>query len=445
MNPTNLFTILGRYVKAVDELDAIHSTLDTRRANIESVHNSSSSLQTLDDLPDVYTSAHASIQSAIQAHIAQAEKVITDYDLVTSNLNIPRGSGLDTVLRALFRDMVVNEYYVSPTSPLGVASDPAPTDTGALSPLLTLDGYNSPKDGAAAFLDWDGEETQLVNDGETLIATCTADSYSNGTSIDGEQFELVSLHNGSPYSGYQEGTGISSQIRPILSQNLIDAVTAGFTSWSSNVPSGWTVDSGTAGTDFDQETTETFRNDSSFRIPTSGSGDFQISTTIDASLINPSRSYAFGLYIKTANTITDDEITLTLKDGSTTIKEIDLNFVGVARENWDDVALTIVNIPNTISATSLTIELAGTASGANPENHIYVGAVFLAPVSYYAGLGVMLLPGETPFTVGDDLKLALTNGLESSNGRFQRFFRRAWNFQLPVSGSNLLADTLITS
>lgn len=96
-------------------------------------------------------------------------------------------------------------------------------------------------------------------------------------------------------------------------------------------------------------------------------------------------------------------------------------------------------VPSVIpSDLALTLAWSGTPSAGS----LYIDDVKVTPVTWINGMGFLLVPGATPFVVGDSIEFVMAN----TEGVFQKYFRQNLGFQLPSNlvGSETIADNLAT-
>ena len=107
---------------------------------------------------------------------------------------------------------------------------------------------------------------------EVAPVVCTADAQTGGATVNQEQFTFVGAADaGNPYSYlWPTGSGGSATLTAVdATQNNSGGnllTNSGFENWTSGAPNNFTVDVGTAGTDFQQSSATVYQQGSSFQF-----------------------------------------------------------------------------------------------------------------------------------------------------------------------------------
>ncbi len=108
------------------------------------------------------------------------------------------------------------------------------------------------------------------------------------------------------------------------------------------------------------------------------------------------------------------------------------------------IAYTFFRLPDTVNLTDIYVEVEF-VSDAGTTGESLIHKVVCAPATYYNGLGWVWWPphhtaaDKSKVPLGHLTSIAVSN---NNNGKFQTFFRRAYNIQLPTADSPTVNDAL---
>lgn len=425
-----------------------------------------------DEIFNQYLTSLENVGGAVQVQADQATRIasgVMGFITQTAGATVQgmvladQGSQSTSVQQSLqetIRQMKVGGYYVTPNA-IGVSQAALPNFTGnGVLVMTTKRG-----DGLV-------QENSIP---EVLRVTCTADSYTGGATQGREQFGVA----GQPASAgtwdydYPTGSGAAQSATAVSSSE--DANTSGnlltngdFEGWTGSGPTStldyWTLGTGAWGTDIQQNTTDPNLGTYALEFvagtatATTLYQEFGDTTTGTAATMTAYRSYAVNLWLrKLSGTISAGVLRVALVDDSGTVLN---DGQGVA--NSFDVTLSglttsYVAYNGTFrldadppAVVRLQLRLTTNLAGGN----VLADDICLAPVTnfYQGGPGFAVFSGATPFVTGDAWNVTVTNdyGGASYLGTFQTGFDRIFNMKalnllLPSTGSNLIANTLITA
>lgn len=307
--------------------------------------------------------------------------------------------------------------------------------------------------------------------GELLQVTCTADSFTGGQTAFNEPF----LFTGEAGIGdvfawnWPQGSDTSLSINAIDgatsngSDNMLD--NSDFESWSNtaNIPDQWTLTTGTAGVNTNQETGIVYSGTSSLRL----TGDNNNTTTtltqtFDSSngttdILNPEIQYSCNLFLRRGGTaVAQGVLQVDLIDSNSNIISdnagtacsftIDLTSLSTNWQAFNGVFRTPYNLPATVSLRlHLTTALPNGVS-------VYIDKASLGQMSqlYTSGPYVALHAGNIPSTVNDFNTLTITNSLGAGGtlSTFQVLMNQLFSLQpqdilIPSSLTPTVSDSLI--
>lgn len=444
LNYTQLFTLTGKLTKYLNSYKSIaDTTYPADREAIAAVFDTAALERLVEGIQATYlgwsdgiTSQRATLAGFIQNVLADPVNVLPEIGVISQDLN--------AILPALWNQMIADGETINrSTVTVGtVTANAANQGNGTILTTKVLDGFNSPTQGALANLGYNGVDSELAVTSETMLWTCTADSMV-GTSEGGEQFSVQGGINYGPLSWRGEGSGLGPTIQ-VGNADGVNLLTDGsFENWSSNSPSSWTIDAGTAGVNVFQETgaSEVYRGGSSAKILGDGATvTIQLSQAVSPSALRARRMYNVSLRIKTS--------------GIPASGSIIVQFAGTGYSPASSEKITIaagsfpstwtlynfwISTPAVIpSDWKLTLATTGTLSSAAA---VWMDSVAYRPATYHGGIGSVPVAGSSRFVVGDKFTSAISN---DNAGVFQRLFREWFKVQLPSSGSSSIADSLAT-
>lgn len=450
LDSTGLFTVIGKYVKAINTWNGYISTMETLKDEIFDKLEDEGLQDLYVDLPSQFLGFKEAVGSWISSLIGEVEDILLDEDYVTDELPIFQRD-VTTVLNAIYDYMVDNSLTIesSVVSLGGSDTDKASfainsstgsgyssTNHGKVFMTRKLDGLSDPSDLVTAHQRYANAEGQL-----SMSATHLARVISNS-----EQAEVVQLFSEvdaqAPYGPTAEKPGNGPSITNAVASQLIPA-NADFLLWSGDSPNNWTMAGGTVTTDYAKYSGSS-DIDEALRIKTAGVSAKQLLTgltryqmyfygfvafggfadgTDNCTLVATVEDVAGSAYHTSANLVLADSYTPGLND----IDTDKWGFVYGFFCPGEDDDLNDFYIKIRMSAQTDT------------DMHAYIYRAVVAPVTYYNGIAhAYWSPVNNPDT-NDYGSIAVAN---NNNGVFQTFFRRAFNIQLPTADSSTIDDAL---
>lgn len=432
INYTNLFTNrLKAIISAVNLMDDWYSDLETIRSDINTKFVAAGSQNLLGIMQ---TSVNTSLDqgfSAITLMASRANDVLVDRTTVLNELPRLLSSDIQSVVDELIKDMNENsESVAASTVTIGsVTKTTTNTNTGTIILSKKLSGIDAPAYYSRVNREYANIDSQLSLTSDSLRVCCTADSEVDRTSSGSERFVITGKPQAPSLLHYlSKGSGGSTFITTAQASSVVNL---GFDSFASNVPSGWTVVSGTAGTDFLAETTEIVYTGSSLEI----AGNCELSLPIE-SFVQPLGHYNCGFLVKSDGLVTGAVLNVFLEGTGYTTEgtgnEIDMNAAALNAQTAFDVENFAVVLPATTpSNLTLRIEVTGMSAG-----KIYLDFGWLSRPAYHNGIAIQVISGREVFLRDDQFAFDVTN---NDSGTYQKFFRDQFGVQLPTSGSPTIA------
>lgn len=370
------------------------------------------------------------------------DKTLTDVDTVVSQLAGLSSTDVRTVVPAILQNMsdvgqTVKGNTVSLGSPTAGTGN---IGNGTVLVDATLDGYNAPLTGAAASVLYNALLSQLAVPSETMLITCTTDSFSGGTE-GAEQWSWTGGQKWPLFDWHQEGSGPGPGLQTANAATLLQNLS--FESFSvANTPDSWTIVVGAAGTDIYQETTaaNVFRGSSAIRFTGTGAIQPSIKQAFTVSQLFGRRRYLCTIQAFKGGAAPGA--------GNLTIKLTGTGYSAAGSEQININLTTLganygrysfyVNLPAAVPsdlALSIAITGANLANGAN----IYLDSMTFSPVVYHGGINAQVIAGSTPWTKGDRLSWAVSS---NAIAIFQEYFRKCYATQLPskTDGTQTIND-----
>lgn len=296
---------------------------------------------------------------------------------------------------------------------------------------------------------------------ETARFYCSNDSYSGSASAGNEGFAFAGAAAAPSVWDYSwpAGSGASADYTAVSPTNGTVLLNGGMTNFTTNVPDGWTVESGAAGINFFKETGTTL-DGTALKI-VGGTTATRLSQSFGVTggntfIPTPLAPYALNFWIRTSGVPAAGTVQVDLADGTANVvtdssgtnNYASFDLTAIAANTW--IAKSCVfRLPKAIPA-GLKLRFQG---GCSAGTNLFVDRICLAPmIQPYAGSPYLaVFSGATPFVQGDSWSVAVTNdfGGASYAATFQALFERLFGlqsmgFQLPSASSPTIADTLIT-
>lgn len=437
---TDLFTSIGKIVKHYNLLGTDAVNLDTDRADIEGVFEAEDQPDKISGIVSSFNSLKSSHYSLRASLVRFCTNRIVDKTTIVDELLIP-SANLATVIPALISQMNTDSESVDgSTVTLGsVTAGASNIGDGTVLISKVLDGTTSPTSGFKSHPEYDGIDSEIGLP-ETITLLCKADSYSAQATAGQERFSVYGEPKSTNNVEPEGGSGVGPSIATANASSLIS--NKDLENWTSNVPDGWTLDSGTAGTHVLEETTEIYRGSSSLEIAGDGAqATIQLSQTV--SRLTPKKRYLFTARYKASAADTASQTFIIQFEGTgyTAASSEKVSIAGNAlATSWTLVSFW-VNIPADVpSDFEIVIKVTGTL---NTAKKIYVDSIGFTPAVYHNGVAIGVVAGATPFAANDKFTFTVAN---DAAGTFQEFFRRVYKVQLPsdTGGSETIADSLAT-
>lgn len=338
------------------------------------------------------------------------------------------GSGLDQVLAALVRQMILDGQTVRACRCTAgpVTALAANAGNGQAYLDLMLDGWNAPVLGAAPLVWYAGQVGQFCVGSETMTLECIADSAMDGVRPGDEVWSWTGAPAYPDLDWHAEGSGNGPALRTDNGgTNLL--VNGDMEVFSGNVPVGWQLIAGTAGLNMFADTLpqNVFRGTAAAAF--AGDALSNIITLVQpmpVGLLQGKRRYRVTLAAKQ-----------TFANSAGSLRAF---FVGDGYIAGDGIDVSLLALTGTYSLLSFTttipapvpanFQLAITVSGLPAGGSVWVDSVSLAPLVYHGGVAASVAAGNLPWLRGDRLTFPVTN---DGAGQFQTFFRRHYLTQLP--------------
>ena len=451
LNLTKIFTDAGISIQQIDALFTFAKTTLPGYASAVITQLNSDSLY--DELGTLNTDSEAwqdVVLTWIQRYITAATNVYQSAALFIPFVPAPSKTPSFTgfTLPEYWHQMgaaAFNQTIKRSTVTLGSpTADAANYGNAQVAVTKRLDGYNPPWQGGPTAVQLANVNSECAVPSETVTLQCIADSATSGVSIGSEQWSWTGGIRPRSSTGYDwqfEGSGAGPSLTSGNSSTLI--TDGSFENWTAtNTPSSWPIDNGVAGVNIFQDTTAAdvlFGNASLKILGDGATATIGVHQALTPSSFNPNRLYCVGVWIKGQAGIVAGTLTITgagtgySPGGSDNITLNAGTLAGLA--NYTFYSFYILTPSIVPSDFKITISVTGTLTNAK---QITLDGFSLAPVVYHGGFGVNV------FSSGDNTSSSLKRPLigdrftftvaNDDAGKFQRFFRRAYKFQLRSAG-----------
>lgn len=446
---TTVFTVVGKYVKKINNYLTEVATLTTDQGDITTILTSQSVVRLNDGLGEVYDEFRSNVIGWINALIGRTADVITDPVLVTDQLPFGTTPDIQTTLATLIQDMAVNDKNVT-TSTMTTGSVSKTSTNAHVGDLVLgtlLDGVNPPMSGATPNIAYSGLTSLMYPDDETITATCIVDSE-HGSALGGEQFSIAGTGQQTPaYSvgGENLGQGPTVTVGD-LSQQVYGTNFNLDSYGTDHLPVGWTDGGGggVAGTDYGSPDdlglayADLFGNTDttigSSLIGKNTGNAMVLLQTLNTNLFERNRAYFLSFWCKRhSNAGTAPHVTVEIDGNSSSLLSVVASPSSTA--NWTHYNGQFI-IPEQLTDLSITISSTLDAG----EDIIQIDQIVITPAVYVAGVALAIFQGPTKFIQGDKFVFELSN---DNAGKFLTYFRRAFLVQLPIDATPTISDSLV--
>lgn len=418
---------------------------------------------------DMYMVGHLTEQ--IENRINDAQKLVRiirmdaestliemmDDDLVSSN-----GGGLEhktvhIALRELIRQMDANNQSVDGTT-ISIAT-PSSFGTGKGSMVLSSLASQAL---APDSISYPSVRTELVR------SRCVKDANDPSVSENAEMFEVMGQRaEGRLDEEWPKGSGMRAIVHAVDPANDQQAGpglnvlrNSDFENFVSNVPSGWTIATGTAGAQVFEATSGQYTGSSALKLTGNGSTATKLTQAFNSAAgtfgrIKPDTLYTISFAVKRTGTATQGVLKVYATDGSAVLNSSDTNRKMIVEIPFNDARLTTSYVlvtaacmtPKEIAKGSYFVVETSTAFDTGVD--IYIDHLSLAEMyrPQPGGVGVQIVSGATRFAFDDESTSQVTNNNEGEfNQEFSRFFRIGdFGYALPpnYASSETISDGLI--
>lgn len=449
-NPTGIFFRSGKLVKKINAYLPTATTTYPADLNEIAINYDNANMRAqIEGLSNYYSTLQDQVTGIRQRLAQYNDATITDRKTVLEVLDIQQ-TNPQSVLIPLFNDMVAAAQAVKRcTVTLGtVTPATANVGNGTVLTTLVLDGQQPPLSGGVANLGYNGLTSQLAVTSETMTLTCTADSQVGGAQEGGERFSWVGNVAPAILDWKDEGSGQGPTVG-VMNQTGNLVTDGSFENWSgtgNNTPTSWIITGGTAGTNIFREATTIYRG--SYALKFTGDGTTAIlgvNQVININQLKPRQRYCLTVRLRSSAVPAAGNILIQFTGTGYTAagtEQISIPAASFPSGAWT-LANFMINLPFPLPADGswkINVQVTGTLStGVN----VWVDSMALTPVTYFGGVGLVVVAGSNRFSQGDYFKFTVAN---DAAGVWQTFYRRYYKFQLPsvAAGSETISDSLAT-
>lgn len=471
-----LLRTLAPYANALEILRDTATTLANREQAIIQRHSTYGLTDTAETVESTIASVRASIQGACQELVTQCRAVLTDRSLVVPNLPVPPTAGFNEVAAALvfafenidntitasvtndLGELISTRYQIgSPPGPMSCSvpvSLPTAVEDGTRAILFVLtDAVTPPSNTVIALRTNLGQVSQAFKiPGEEFVIALTDDSQSGGLPAGQERYRIYSKNTGSTYSGLGVSSGNITNVGTAHTNGEGLVAASSLTPlFEDDVPAGWTVVGGTAGTSFEEDTSNTFRGASTLGIPANQT--FELTKTIPAAALTRGRYYALYWWERAAAqgavepVISDVGVSSSQGLGTAVFTRTygastgNLDYAEGAkwRLRWK---IYLAQETQPVSELTIRVKSTGTNTAAS------LATIGVAPIDYYGGVGYLLVPGDDDPLIGTQFNMTVeaetevydSDPLYYIQGRWSQFFAEALGIQLITDADNAVSD-----
>lgn len=456
-----LWAEIGEFVEAANAFSGFAVTIGTQETEILDQLALTSMFDMFGDITSTMETYKDEVVDQAEQMAVWAEDRFLDWQTMLDEIPLMTTStGITELLLALYKVMVADGQTLNASTVTvgSIFTEMQEGADGALFISKVLDGYNEPTEGGTAcpdyiqdlsnpigsgrfpgeHADYEGTYSQLSFPSDKMYLVCT------GQTEDSEMFDWIGeLESRSPYDWKYGGAGEGPSVIVMNSGNKVSG--GGFETFSSDVPSGWTLDAGAATENVSQETTIVKRGSGCLKLVGNGNiASIQLSQTVSG--LTKGRRYVLGCWVRSTAGFGRGTLTIQMEGTGYTAgvngvekERIQLTAAELAGLTTWETRYFFFNTPMVIpSDFKVVIKLDGT-----PWGTVYVDGMALKEAVYHNGVCVGILNGGTRFQEGDRFKFTVTN---DGAGLFQDFMRRNFGIQMPSddSGGETISDALCT-
>lgn len=285
------------------------------------------------------------------------------------------------------------------------------------------------------------DERSLTQD---VLLLCTSSQWSGGTA-GAETFSVTGYPQlPSPNVYGTLGNGNGQTLRVADPQNIIsNGNFASFGNPTANVPNSWTLSAGTALTNCLQTTSVVHSGTSAMELKSDGTTPTITLTQNISSSIRSTTVYCISVWLRKGGTVTGGSTLAVTISGTgvttQTAASLDPSTLTTSYAQYHLFFATQSIVPPSDYSVTINWTIANAASS---SAIVYVAdCVLIAPV-VYGSIQYALFRGSVDFAVADSFTNLTT---VSSQGAFQSYAARWFNFQFPSSASPTISDSLATN
>lgn len=448
----DLFTNIGEFVQRVNDFTTLYAALDTDLSEIIADLEATSMQRIEEGLTSTFDGFKGSLQSWCSAMVTKVTELLTDKETVIDKLPLGGNTSLSNLLRELYRDMdgTTTVQKVSSISVGTITKDTENTgaNVGTLMVTTVLDGASSPGGGRLSIPEYVGNDSELIISEATAVI-CVADHDTNGLTEGNETFQVVGLPVRSPNHWEDEGSGTSAQFGTLNTYTYLDNLQ--FEDFTNNAPDSWTIDSGAAASAIFEESSTVYRGSKCLKFVGDTTATIQISQTFTSTELVPLKRYCLACWVLGDASVAAGALTIELESPSGAITagssygesgtpaKISMDAAALAAATSWSPKYFFVNMPKEIPTDlELVIKVTGTLT---TSAVVRVDAMAFGPVVWHNGMGFAVAAGQEDLLKGDRFTFTPT---VTSEGVFQKFFRRNYGIQLPSAASPGQADSKAT-
>lgn len=451
LDHTSLFENIGEYLEAIRGFRTLFTTLDGYEAEITNELEENADYQSLDGVHGLFVGFKDQIVGWCDSLSGQIENLLMDRDTVLNQVpGVGPNPTIDTLLSAFIRhskeyQLTVLESTVTVSSPAASSRPDGSANIGDVTILAdkVLDGFSEPGDGMSAHPEYAGLNSQLtVNTTETVTVTCTSDSESDGLTAGSENWVITGrASNNGPFDWREEGSGETTMQTLNANQIILNGEFEDFT--VSNTPDNWTLNTGSAGTHYQRESSIIKRGTYAFSfLGVTAFTDHNVSQTLAAGSVTPLQKYCLAVWVRGSAGVLAGDLTIQFEGTGYTAastEKITMDTAALAAQVSYGLKYFYIVMPSVIpDDLKIVIKMENSLTNAVPVR--FDGLCF-GPVTWYGGVSVVAIGGATNAIRGDRYDFTIAN---DGAGYFQDYFRRKYKIQLPSSATPSAANSLVT-
>lgn len=405
---TDLQNDIDKFQEAAAGLQGLYATVDAKRDALVGQLHSTGIKDLYGDGYQIFTDTNLALDKAQTELVQLFKRRVLDRAKTQEQFPELYDGSVEEALRAIYRQMVADSSYVTANT-VSVSAGPTKTtagsNTGNLYVTNKLPGNIAPGEGLIQYAGLQGVSNQMAEaDSVVCITTDGQTAYLSGRPPRTVPYGGQSVFGNRGYVAIPMTGGNN------LAPNFFEDIT-------SNVPDGWTLAAGSAGSTILEETSTVWIGAKSISLNGANTLSFPI-----ASLVQSRQNLLLSCWFRKHASTSAGTYTLRMTGTGMATQTASWNATDLSSSAWTEKTIHLA-VPAVIPS-DLAIELVTASVSASG---IYADGGILQPYVYWAGFGWAITVGQDNFAANDKWVATISNDYA---GARQTWMARSCGFQL---------------